>query len=566
MFALPLLSQERSWRIQSFHSDITLARDGSADVNERLTFLFNGHYNGIVRTIPVDYPGGFGGSNYSLDLSVVSVTDDSGSKLKYGAKHRDRFEDIRIYIPGAEDTSKTVVIRYRAGAAAKYFKDFDEFYWNVTGTDWRVPIDSASATVHLPDNAQDLRAQAFTGTYGSRDQDANVGIQPQQVMVTSNNVLSAREGLTLDIALPKGVLQEPSALTRALRLVKGNVVLFLPVWALVVMFAIKRLKGRSADPGMSVAPQYDPPPNMTPAESGTLIDDKIDQRDITSTLVDLAVRGFIKIKEVEKPGFFHSGKDYELRYIQEPADWNALPPYEQIMLNQIFADGPAIFVSDLKERFYVAVPKIKETILAELDRKGMYATDPQQAIGLAFMGAVIIALPFLAAMFLFGVNLFRAPLWAFGSIGLAALIVVIFGTHLASTTLQGSRTKIHILGLREFMNRVDKDRLKRMPPDTFEKLLPYAMALGVEERWAKAFEGIVQNPPSWYEGSGFYGPGFFNPWLFTQSLGSMVQTTGDAFVAAPAPQASGSGFGGNGGGGGGGFSGGGFGGGGGDAF
>jgi len=130
-------------------------------------------------------------------------------------------------------------------------------------------------------------------------------------------------------------------------------------------------------------------------------------------------------------------------------------------------------------------------------------------------------------------------------------------------SLKGVRTRVQIVGFQEFMNRVDADRLKRMPPDTFEKYLPYAMALGVEHRWAKAFQGIVQNPPTWYEGS--YGPNF-NTWIFMHNLGAMTSDTTSAFVSSPRASADTSGFTGGGGSSGGGFSGGGFGGGGGDAF
>jgi uncharacterized membrane protein len=113
------------------------------------------------------------------------------------------------------------------------------------------------------------------------------------------------------------------------------------------------------------------------------------------------------------------------------------------------------------------------------------------------------------------------------------------------------------------MNRVDADRLKRMPPDTFEKFLPYAMALGVEHRWAHAFQGIVQNPPTWYTGTDGY---MFNPILFTNNMNYMATQASSVFVSAPRASSTGSGFGGGFGGGGGGFSGGGFGGGGGGAF
>src|SRR5579871_3330292 len=147
------------------------------------------------------------------------------------------------------------------------------------------------------------------------------------------------------------------------------------------------------------------------------------------------------------------------------------------------------------------------------------------------------------------------------ALAIAGIIVFLFGRQMTAKTLAGARTKVAVLGFQEFMNRVDADRLKRMPPDTFEKFLPYAMALGVEHRWAQAFAGLITQPPTWYSG---YDGGAFNPIFFTNSMHSMANDVHNTFVSAPRSDSTSSGFGG--GGGGGGFSGGGFGGGGGDAF
>jgi len=135
---------------------------------------------------------------------------------------------------------------------------------------------------------------------------------------------------------------------------------------------------------------------------------------------------------------------------------------------------------------------------------------------------------------------------------ISLIIIVLLGRLLTAKSMKGARTLVQILGFQEFMNRVDADRLKRMPPDTFEKFLPYAMALGVEHRWAKAFEGIIQNPPTWYSGDW----STFNTFYFVNSLGSLSQTASSTFVSAPRSSSSSSGFGG-GDSGGGGFSGGG---------
>ena len=146
---------------------------------------------------------------------------------------------------------------------------------------------------------------------------------------------------------------------------------------------------------------------------------------------------------------------------------------------------------------------------------------------------------------------------------IAVLIIFLFARIMTAKSRKGVDTKVEILGFQEFVNRVDADRLKRMPPDTFEKFLPYAMALGIENRWAKAFQGIVQNPPNWYVGPTPYVG--FNPIFFAGSMHAMAMDAHQAFVAAPRASSTGSGWGG-GGFGGGGFSGGGFGGGGGGAF
>jgi len=147
---------------------------------------------------------------------------------------------------------------------------------------------------------------------------------------------------------------------------------------------------------------------------------------------------------------------------------------------------------------------------------------------------------------------------------ISAAIWWLFARQMTAKTIQGGRTRVEILGFQEFMNRVEADRLKRMPPDTFEKFLPYAMALGVEHSWARKFAGIIQNPPSWYVSPTPYVMGGFNPMLFTNSMHSMSSDMHQVFVSAPRSSSSGSGW--SGGGSGGGFSGGGFGGGGGSAF
>ncbi len=562
LFSAPLFA--RNWRVADFHDTISVAEDGSATVHERITLSFEGEWHGIHRFIPIEYPGPRG-TNYTLFLSVTGVTDGDGTKLKYESSKSNGLRDLKIYIPDAVDTSRTVEITYTVRNGMRFFEDHDEFYWNVTGNDWPVPIDHATAVVSLPGAAAgSLRAQAFTGVYGSAERDATAQIKGPEVSFETTNPLPMRGGLTVDIYIPKGVLTEPSGLTRMLWFLGSNSIVFLPFWTLAVMFTLWWYKGRDPDPGVSVAPMYEPPPDMSPAEAGTLLEDAVHPRDITSTLVDLAVRGFVKIEEVDDKGLVFHHKDYVFHLLKPMAQWGDIAPHERVMLTNVFGEADQTRLSSLKNRFYTAIPVIKQDVMAALKNKGMYLVDPDSANGYSFVAILFIVAPFLMLQFLWHKDVFSSiGLLILGGI-LSAIIWWLFARQMTAKTVKGGRTRVAILGFQEFMNRTDADRLKRMPPNTFEKFLPYAMALGVEHQWAQAFAGIVTNPPSWYAGPG-YGPGF-NAIYFASAMHGMSNDMHQVFVSAPRASSTGSGFGGGGFGGGGGFSGGGFGGGGGGAF
>jgi len=554
----------REWHITRFNSNMQVSQDGTMTISEHLTVDFNGVYHGIYRDIPIEYPGPHG-SNYTLFLSVTGVTDGFGHKLKYESSVHGDFRHLKIYIPNAANTSRMVQIDYTVKNAVRWFDDHDELYWNVTGNDWPVPIDDAMAIILFPPGAvNNLRAQAFTGLYGSASHNATVTVNGNVVHVETTEPLAMREGVTADVYITKGVLTEPSKLTFAVWFLRSNVIVLLPLWAFIVMFFFWWTKGRDPKPDTSVAPMYEPPKGMTPAEVGTLVDDTVHPRDVTATLVDLAVKGYIKIEETDSKVLLFTHRDYTFHSLKDPGSWNSgdLEAHERVMLNHLFAGGATeIRMSELRNHFYVAIPTMKEDVLAELRGKGMYSVDPNSAHMYVVQGVVFTAAPFVILQWLHLADIF-------GSVGLlvaagiiAFIIVFLFARIMTAKSLKGVRTKVEILGLQEFITRVDADRLKRMPPNTFEKILPYAMALGIENRWAKAFQGIVQDPPSWYVGPTPYTE--FNTLYFVGAMHNMSSDAHQAFTAAPRASSTGSGWSG---GGGGGFSGGGFGGGGGGAF
>ena len=552
----------RTYHVSKFNSTIHVQPDGSADITEQITFVFRGQFQGVYRDIPVEYPGPRG-TNYSLFVTVNQVTDENGSSLKFEKNRSRGFLKLKIFVPSASDSTRTVNIDYSVSDAAKFFEQYDEFYWNVTGNDWLVPIQSASATLYFPSDASgQLRAQGFQGIYGSQDP-ARVSVDGAVVSAESTGPLPARGGLTVDVYIPQGILHAPSGLTKFGRFVRSNPILSLPLWAFAVMFLLWWFKGRDPNAGLSVAPMYEPPEGLRPAEAGTLVDDSVDPRDITSVLVDLAVRGYIKIVEAPHKGLLFTSKDYEFQMIKDRNSWAELNDYERAMLTKIYEGGATMTrLSELRNHFYSVLPIMKSEIITALKAKGMYTTDPDSAHQYAVLGALAIAIPYIAAQVLHLADFTDSmgPLIGCGIVAVA--IIIIFGRQLSATSMKGARTRVGVLGFEEFMNRVDSDRLKRMPPDTFEKYLPYAMALGVEHRWAKAFEGIIQNPPTWYQGDWTT----FNTFYFVNSLGAMSQQATTAFVSAPRSSSRSSGWSSGGFSSGGGFSGGGFGGGGGGAF
>jgi len=562
-------AQVRNWHITDFKDTISIAPDGTALVSEQITLAFVGEWHGIHRTIPVEYPGAQG-TNYTLFLDVMSVTDENGNKLKYDSSKYGAYRDLKIYIPGAADATRVVNIDYSVRNGVRFFdssgESYAEFYWNVTGSDWPVPIDHASAFVTLPDNAAGgLRAQAFTGAYGSKQSEATAEVKGVDVLFETTRPLPMRGGVTIDIYVPQGVLKPPSALTKLGWFLGSNPILFLPLFTLAVMFALWYSVGRDPDPGVSVAPQYEPPKGMSPAEAGTLVDDTIHPRDITSTIVDLAVRGYIKIEEKVDTFLVFHHKDYLFHLLKPREQWGPdLTPHERVMLENIFLSGTGTRLSDLKNRFYTVIPIVRQDIMSSLKGKGIYTLDPESANGYSIVAGVVIAILVVAVQVLGWMNLFYSIPLLIGSVLVSAVIWWLFARQMTAKTVAGARTRIAVLGFQEFMNRVDADRIKRMPPDTFERFLPYAMALGVEHHWAQAFDGIVKDPPSWYVSpNGYVG---FSPLFFSSSMHSMASDMHQVFTSAPRSSSSGSGFSDGGGSSGGGFSGGGFGGGGGSAF
>jgi uncharacterized membrane protein YgcG len=558
-------AQARELRIEKFSSEILVAPNGSIDVTEVITVRFiGGPWHGLYRSIPVEYvtPQQL---NYSLFLTVKNIADSDGNKLKFEASRERHYRKLKIFVPNADNSTHTISIEYSVSDALRFFEDHDELYWNITGDEWDVPIQIADARIILPEGTTNIRANVFTGSFRSTAHDADVEVVGNGVEVRTRDPLRYHEGLTVAVAFDKGFVHEPTAFDKLSLFLRSNWPLGLPFITFAIMFYLWWTRGR--DPRLRpIAAQYEPPDQLTPGEAGTLVDNSADMRDITSSIVDLAVRGYMVIEEHQKDrmlGLVHD-KDYNFVLKKERSEWGTLKPHEQVLLNGFFTMGTvgeSVSMSNLENRFYKNLPDIKSRIFESLVTHGYYRRRPD-SVRASYIGiGVVIGLLSIWGGTGIASSMGMAPLPFIIAGVLSAVIICGFGWFMPAHTEQGARALEGVLGFEDFLNHVESDRFNRTikTPQMFEKFLPFAMALGVEKNWSKAFQGIMTQPPDWYRGS--YGPNFY-PMMFTNDLSAMSSRASSVMASAPR-SSGGSGFGG---GGGGGFSGGGFGGGGGGGF
>jgi uncharacterized membrane protein len=556
VIALAASASARQLKIEKFSAEIFVQPDATLDVNETIEANFIGEWHGLYRTIPVEYvtPQGF---NYSLFVKFEGATDAAGQPLKVESSRQGHYLKWKIYVDDATDVVRTIHLHYLVRNGLKFFEDHDELYWNVTGDEWEVPVGDASAQILLPTGVSGVRTNEFTGSYRSRGQDAEVTASENTVEVSMTRPLSFHEGLTIVVGWDKGFVKEPGTSDLVGQFLASNWPISLPIPVFLIMFWLWYTRGRGPRVG-PVAVQYAPPEGMSPAEAGTLVDENAAMRDITATIVDLAVRGYIVIEEKETSqmmGLLHN-KEYVFHLKKGLQEWPGLKAHELALLAGIFSNGEQtdVELSTLQNQFYKNLPGIKNNIFDELMEHGYFQHRPDYVRSGFVAGGVVAGV----LLFFLGTAMSQKMGMAIAPFLVAAIlsggIIAGFGWFMPARTADGAKALAGVLGFEDFLSHVEAGRMDRVSqtPETFEKFLPFAMALGVEKKWVGAFQNIYSQPPSWYQG-GYYNGGFY-PIMFVNSLDNM--TVRASSVMASAPRSSGgSGFGG------GGFSGGGMGGG-----
>ncbi len=588
-------AQQRSLVIERYATELHVQKNGDTEVTERITARFQGSWNGLYRDLSLEHVTGQN-RREKLKVDLISITDDQGESLRFERSSQGAWtRRFKIWVPGAHDATRTVVIRYVVHNAIRFFDEqsnvgpLDEVYWNATGNSWEIPIEHATAEVVLPETGKPLQFAAYTGTTGSKEHAVETVQNGGTVDFTATRPFAAGEGMTVAVGWAPGLVARPVPPPAIVAWAGQALPLALPIGIFALAFGAWRKTGKDPE-ARAITVQYSPPPQLTPSEIGTLIDHKAEPHDITATLVDLAVRGYIHIekrKDKKLLGLM-SSTEYVF-HLKKPHDqWRDLTEHEQYYLDGMFkyadassavgglmrmfggrsepeplseqAAGPgqtfgSVELSSLRNRFYKDLRLVRSSLYAQLISKGYYQKNPESVKTGWIAGAVALgAIGFVAVRGVAQTGFMNLDPTMLGvATAVSAVMLLVFAQIMPARTERGARARENALGFKEFLGRVEEDRFRRMitSPEMFERYLPYAMVFKVEQRWAKAFEDMYTQPPQWYSG---YDGGAFRASAFTHDMASLSTAASSTMSSSPSGSGGGgSSGGGSGGGGGGGF-------------
>jgi uncharacterized membrane protein YgcG len=625
-----LPSRAQSEQILDFHSDITLQDDSSLQVTETITVTAAGNQirHGIYREFPTDYRDRLN-NRYRVGFQMLSATRDSADEPfrveGYSNGKRIYLGDPNAMVPRGRHV---YTISYTTNRQLGFFKDHDELFWNVTGNGWAFPIQHASATVHLPSAipAELVKLSGYTGAQGSRSSQLTTTAEDAVFQFSATRRFGPHEGFSILLTWPKGFIAEPTSSQKlvlffrdnrdALILIGGFLVLLL--YYLIAWSAV----GRDPVRGVVMA-LYQPPENLSPAAMRYLLRMGFDNKTFSAAILDMAVRGFLTIKEqAGSYTLYRSSKDFRI-----------LPPDEQQIATELFDGRLELWLHQENHQTIRAGIVALQKWLKATETKTYFVTNSRYLIAPIILSIVIVFAYLLElgqqAVFMGAFLSFWLTFW---SIGVYALLTAVFTAwqtvfrsrasvgqevvgvgkalfislfaipfllgevgafyilfkttsltlvlfvvacgclhvlflHLMKApTFAGRRLMDQVEGFKMFLGAVDGDRLNRAaPPEqtpaVFEKFLPYALALDVEQDWAEKFSGTLSGAstapggssaayvPSFYSGSAWNG---FTGTSFASSFGSSLTSAISSSATAPGSGGGGGGGGSGGGGGGGG--------------
>ncbi len=602
LLPVPRVNAESNYIIDSFKSNIHIQQDGSVEVSEIIDVTFSESSHGIYRYIPVVYRQENGQKEYT-EIEVKNVSDGV-NYVEYSSSYPGSNIEIKIGDPDKlVSGKKRYIINYNVRGVIKSYGDYDELYWNVTGNGWEAPITSAS-TIVSTSSGEFKQAACYIGPRGSKE--TCIGsISNKKAIYSSPRLLEPHEGLTISVGFPKNtvpIITIPAPLTIDQPKVQQTVIfsfLLTLIPALLFLIGLWWRNGRDSyykrkslhDPSQQevtmplfgahepIGAEYDPPLNLRPAEIAVLVDEKSEARDISATIVDLAIKGYLTITDRNKE-FKFANPDYQLDRLDKPT--NDLLPYEKLIIESLFSENKTVIVSELtpvpssglsallyelskqkRKDFLAQMSAIKKSIYASVTDKKLFFANPDSirkqylvsagTLAIVFGGLLIV----LIGMFFssIGHSMVYWMCLGFSSGAVVSVVVLaVIAMYMPRRTAYGREIYRQALGYKLFVSGTEKYRQPFFEKENiFMQVLPYAMVFGVTDRLVKAMKEmhIEPIPGSWY-----IGAGMFNIESFSQGINSFSSSLTSSIATTPS----------GGGSGGGGFSGGGFGGGGGGSW
>ena len=626
LLALPAAARAEE-RIKSYVSDIQVREDGAVDVAETITVNVEGNriQRGIYRDFPTRYKNR-AGIQVRVGFDVQSV-ERNGAPEPYVLESVNNGVRVKIGNPDVNLPYEVhqYRIRYRTTRQIGFFDGYDEIYWNVTGNGWIFPIEMAEARITLPKPVQFGERAFYTGPQGSNGQNAEVvSEEPGHIVFRTTAPLGPEEGLTVAAAFPKGVVTPPSSGQQTSYWLADNGPFALGGLGLIALlfyyFHAWRRAGRGPRAG-TVVPIFSPPDGLSPAAARFISEMGSDNRAFAAAIVDLGVRGRIRLVEGEK-GFLGLGRPKTT--IEKTGEAAGLPEPEAAMHGKLFAGGDSVLMDNKYHATFSAARTALSSGLSTAYEGTLFKRNQSWSLfGLLLLAAAIWlpaalivatepngaengwAMPLLGLVLIaVSIALFRMDVqatalrWAarafavllsiaaFVFAGSTIVLAVNSGRVLpllipllaipfvisafwwmAAPTREGRAVMDRIAGFKRYLSITEEERLETMhppekTPELFERYLPYAIALDVENEWAGRFATVLAaaaaagqtNTMLWYSG---HSDPWSDPGSFADQVGSSLASTVSSAATAPG-SSSGSGGGGSSGGGGGGGGGGGW--------
>ncbi|NPV07225.1 MAG: DUF2207 domain-containing protein [Anaerolineae bacterium] len=427
----------------------------------------------------------------------------------YLATVDDQFE-VLWWFPPTANAERTFTLRYRVIGGLRIYEEGDQFWWFFYAGDRPGRIDQGTITVRLPGSVapEELRLASNPATVPIEQVDSRT----VQARVQG---LPANQSVELRVQFPHGLVQArpPSWQAAADRLVDYNErwrpVVELGLLALSILTLVGGIGGvvalwysRGRDKPVGVVAEYlsEPPSDLRPGLAGALVDEKVDIQDILATIVDLGRRGVLEIEETQQPGFLGIGerRDFVYRRLGGGAD---LSQYESTLVSQLFGQKTEVRLSELKNRFYQAIPRIARDMYEELTQQGFFHGNPEKVRarwqGFGIAGIVLSFVAFLClSVFIsqYAGTFFCLPLAS----GIGFLLLTIVGSAMPRKSEAGAEEAARWQAFKRYLEDIERYDDLGEKKSIFERFLPYAIAFGMEKEYIRKFSRVEAPAPTWY--------------------------------------------------------------------